>query len=325
MTRMSVWCSIFFGYIHSSHAVVDDIDRSVRRVDSRTHEDLNRVTDDSMYSMLRTEDIRGLRFKSKCGLLSCLVRRHSIFGEKYINLLEVREAYTGYRNRSAEVWRRIGEVAREDRLLSVLLSGIHYSVSTHISSFYRRFFTTYIPNPSLFLRRFSNSYRMNFYFTYMFVRQCVGSIELEETSDVDRVLLRIIRRIREDGNRDLTEGLQVDVDGSIRRVEEIIGLLGHVDCEKCQVWGKIQFEGLKTSLRILRGPCNIADGERFFIVNLLMRLSVSVRENIRLREYRAPCLMFVPLYWLEILVLAISVVVLVYGARYRTKRQLFQQ
>lgn len=300
--------------------VVDGVDRYIRKINRETYKHLEKVCKDTSYSLVKAKDVEGL-VNRKCGLLSCMIRRRSIFGDEYINLLEVREEYTGYKDGSAEIWRKMGEIAREDPLLLVLLSGIRYSISTHLCSFHRRFLGTYASNPSLFLRKYDDSHRTNFYLTYIIVRECVGNIDVKNMRGTNVELERVVSHIRShsDFGQAVHHGMKSDE--SIRRVERIIELLSLVDCERCQLWGRIQLEGLKTSLKILGDVSDITDDERFFIVNLFMRLSVSVEENIRLREYRVPYLMVFPLYWMEISSLLISCLVIsIAGSRSRKMR-----
>lgn len=293
----------------------DDIDRLMASINRETHQSLAGLARSSAYSVLRTESLGVHAPLERCGLLSCMVGRQSIFGEECINLLEVGEGYTGYSAGSADVWRRMAEIAQDDPLVSAVLSGVHYSVSTHISAFYKRLLGMHLPNPRLFMKRYRNLYRMNFYLTYILVRESLGRIS---PGDSDAGLEGIAASIRDSRFRwDIhAEGL----DESVRRVEEILVLMDNLKCERCVLWGKIQFKGLRAALKILGGEA--AADERLFLVNLFMRLSTSVVENIRLREYRMPRLMLVPLFWMEILVLAIATagIFLVSRLRGRTRK-----
>lgn len=54
-----------------------------------------------------------------------------------------------------------------------------------------------------------------------------------------------------------------------------------VGCEKCKMWGKLQFLGVATSLKILSdGDLSLERNEVIALVNLLERLSASV-ETVR--------------------------------------------
>lgn len=54
-----------------------------------------------------------------------------------------------------------------------------------------------------------------------------------------------------------------------------------VGCEKCKVWGKLQFLGVATSLKILsEGDLSLERNEVIALINLLERLSASV-ETVR--------------------------------------------
>lgn len=149
------------------------------------------------------------------GIVSCLTKRYSIFGEEYINLLEVRGSYTGYKNGSADVWRMMDEIVKTDPLLTILLSGIRYSISTHLCLFYRDFFGMHVSNPSLFLKRFDDSHRIKFYPVYILVRRCVGYMTLDSVLGVNGELLKMIEYINKKDHFATIEYPLVDMDRSI--------------------------------------------------------------------------------------------------------------
>lgn len=277
----------------------DHIDTSVLAINATTYRALEALASSTIYSLVRTKDLGSFAPPARCTLFSCLVKRTSIFDEEYIDLLKTREAYTAYKSNrgSGEAWRKIWEISSRDSLLPTLVSGLQFSILTHLCSFHRRFLGTYLPNPLLFLRRFRDPHRLNFHLTYLLVRSCVGTME------ADPDLQGVARTIAAQG---LWIPRDVDLSESIRRIDEMVGLLRHVDCEKCQLWGTIQLKGLRAALKVASGAP--LDGlERFFLVNLFMRLSVSVRESIKLRRFWAPRLATAALYWVEVLSLAASV------------------
>lgn len=63
--------------------------------------------------------------------------------------------------------------------------------------------------------------------------------------------------------------------GNMTRVMDCVG------CEKCKMWGKLQFLGVATSLKILsEGDLSLERNEVIALINLLERLSASV-ETVR--------------------------------------------
>ncbi|CAD25205.1 hypothetical protein [Encephalitozoon cuniculi GB-M1] len=297
----------------------DRIDMSVSKINNTTYRSLEGLVSKDSYSLVKTKDLGDFPSESKCTLLSCFTKKKSIFNDEYINLLETREAYTGYKTNtgSAEIWRKIWEISREDTLLPTLVSGLQFSILTHLSSFHRNFFGTYLPNPVLFRKRFRDNHRLNFYLTYFLVRSCVGNIDVDQ-SELSGGLSSIIHAIRAQGSTNWV--IQpVDLEKSIQRVDEMIRLLKYVNCEKCQLWGTIQLKGLRAALKVFSGSTDLESLERFFLVNFFMRLSVSVRENIKLRSYRAPLLVTASLYWLEMLSSAASLLMIFLVSRARSK------
>ncbi|AFN82783.1 endoplasmic reticulum membrane-associated oxidoreductin [Encephalitozoon romaleae SJ-2008] len=300
-------------------SISDRVDLSISKINSTTYRNLEKLVSKDSYSLVRTKDLGEFHSKSKCTLLSCLITKKSIFNEEYINLLEIREAYTGFKtgDGSAEIWRRIWEISNEDPLLPILVSGLQFSILTHLSAFHKKFFGTYLPNPTLFQKRFQDKHRLNFYLTYLLVRNCVGNITIDE-QEMDEGLSAVIQTIKFQGSTNwVTQS--VDLEKTIQRVEEMARLLKHISCEKCQLWGTIQLKGLRAALRVFSGSTNLERLERFFLINLFMRLSVSVKENIRLRRYRAPFLATVALYWMEILSFATSLLMIFLVSKIRNK------
>ncbi|AFM98063.1 hypothetical protein EHEL_040100 [Encephalitozoon hellem ATCC 50504] len=298
---------------------LDSIDRSVSRVNNTTYKNLEALVSKDSYSLVKTKDLGEFHSKSKCTLLSCLVKKKSIFNEEHINLLEIREAYTGFKtgDGSAKIWKKIWEISNEDPLLPTLVSGLQFSILTHLSSFHKKFFGTYFPNPTLFGKRFQDKHRLNFYLTYLLVRNCVGSITIGER-EMDEGLSIITQTIKSQGSTDWVKQ-SVDLEKTIQRVEEMARLLKHINCEKCQLWGTIQLNGLRAALKVFSGSTNLERLERFFLINLFMRLSVSVRENIKLRRYRIPLLVTASLYWVEILSFVTSLMAIFLMSRIRNK------
>ncbi|ADM11303.1 endoplasmic reticulum membrane-associated oxidoreductin [Encephalitozoon intestinalis ATCC 50506] len=297
----------------------DQIDLSISRVNNTTYRTLEKLVSKDSYSLVKTKDLGEFSSPSKCTLLSCLIKKSSIFNEEYINLLEVKEAYTGYKTNdgSAETWRKIWEISGEDSLLPTLVSGLQFSIFTHLSSFHKKFFTVYFPNPALFHKKFQDKHRLNFYLTYLLLRNCVGGIDMD-CPEMDKDLLDVVQTIRAQGSTNWVRQT-LDLEKTIQRVDKMIDLLKNINCEKCQLWGTIQLKGLRAALKVFSGSSNLDNLERFFLANLFMRLSVSVRENIKLRRYKFPLLVSVSLYWMEILSFATSFLIILLVSRVRNK------
>lgn len=254
------------------------------------------------------------------------------FEYTYVNLLRNPERYTGYKGEhSARVWRSIYEqhcfdgindsdVSDERRVFYRLISGIHSSITAHIVSDYLidEATRTWGPNLEMFEARLGNpdvKERVeNLYFAYLFVLRAVikAGPTLKEVhydtgySKEDLHTTKLIQMLVE--NEDLkhscpvpfdegrlwkgkgAEKLKRDLQQCFQNITKVMDCVG---CEKCKMWGKLQFLGVATSLKILfsseacTGDASGDDttlvlerNEVIALINLLERLSASV-ETVR--------------------------------------------
>jgi ERO1-like protein alpha len=253
------------------------------------------------------------------------------FEYTYVNLLRNPERYTGYKgDHSARVWRSIYEqkcfdgindsdVSDEKRVFYRLISGIHSSISAHIVSDYLidEATRTWGPNLEMFEARLGNpdvKERVeNLYFAYLFVLRAVikaGPTLKEVHYDTgypkeDLHTKKLIQMLVD--NKDLKHSCPVPFDEGrlwkgkgaekLKRdlqqcFQNITRVMDCVGCEKCKMWGKFQFLGVATSLKILFSSetCTgdtpgdntliLERNEVIALVNLLERLSASV-ETVR--------------------------------------------
>jgi len=71
---------------------------------------------------------------------------------------------------------------------------------------------------------------------------------------------------------------KLELQGCFRNMTRVMDCVG---CEKCKMWGKLQFLGVATSLKILSdGDLSLDRNEVIALINLLERLSASV-ETVR--------------------------------------------
>jgi ERO1-like protein alpha len=290
--------SLFLGLVL---AQLDSIDRAMLFLNSRGSKVLEALSRTEKYSRIRLEGVKECSQTTKCTLFSCMFRGRSIFSGGTVDLLEVKEVFTGYSGNSAQAWKDIRDAAEGNRILSTLVSGIHYSVTTHLSSFHRKILGCYLSNPVFFRKKYEDIYRLNFYLCYIFTRRCIGNVRLGGMKE-EKELSRAIRT-----GKNKVE----DADDAIERLEKIVGIIECIECERCRLWGKIQFEGLKAGLS---GRRVLSDSEKIYLVNLYMRLSVALVESIRLRTCWMPFLRTVPLHWAKILGCLICYIVYCVGS-----------
>lgn len=239
----------------------------------------------------------------------------------YINLVVNQEKYTGYKGEHANrVWSAIySQEALQDinthhekKVFYKLISGVHASISAHLSAKYLidEATDTWGPNLMEFRRRLGNSMVRdrveNLYFAYLFVLRAVmkakpllAAVDFNtgtpiEDAKTKELMTRLInnealssscptpfdegRLWKQQDAMELKPVLQATFQ-NITRVMDCVG------CEKCKMWGKLQFLGIATSLKILFSEADCAEqggdltlerNELIALVNLLERLSTSV-------------------------------------------------
>ncbi|KDD75221.1 endoplasmic reticulum oxidoreductin 1 [Helicosporidium sp. ATCC 50920] len=215
----------------------------------------------------------------------------------YINLGANPERYTGYKGEHAHrVWNAIysqpcffnltleepaGDLAdsrHEHRVFYKLVSGVHASISAHLSADYLLDAEADAWGPSLeqFRARLGSpavaERVQNLHFAYLFVLRALAKAEPilraasydtgmpEEDARTERLVQRLLdvaelrgvcaapfdegRLWRGEGGPRLKRQLQ----GAFRNITRVMDCVG---CEKCKMWGKLQFLGIATSLKIL--------------------------------------------------------------------------
>ncbi|EOB12591.1 ERO1-like protein beta [Nosema bombycis CQ1] len=95
----------------------------------------------------------------KCTTTSCSVSKYVKNG--FIDVLGIKETNTDYSGSSQQVWSEIYSKTNSKEMTS-FISGIHFSVSVHISRNYFQFFMWHLPNPNVYHKRFKKEYKDNF-------------------------------------------------------------------------------------------------------------------------------------------------------------------
>ncbi|KHN69867.1 hypothetical protein M896_040610 [Ordospora colligata OC4] len=299
---------------------IDSTDKHIQSINQSTYTRLRSLVSKQQYSLLRVSEIpKPSLNEPKCTLLSCLAEKHSVLDGEYVNLLHQTEAYTGYNGSASQVWQMLWRIASQDEFLNIALSGIQFSITTHLCAFHKQFLRWYVPNPSLFIKRFKNIYRLKLYLTYMLVRKAVGSI-IMDTNDNQYSETELVEIIKSINSTEINwRHIPKDIDATLHRIDEMINTLAGLGCEKCRIWGTVQFRGLEVALKIMSGTYTVSVREKMFIMNLFMRLSVSVLNCIKLREYIAPRAMNVLLHWKEMALFATSYSLVAFALRLKKR------
>uniref|UniRef100_M0ZYW3 Endoplasmic oxidoreductin 1 n=2 Tax=Solanum tuberosum TaxID=4113 RepID=M0ZYW3_SOLTU len=239
----------------------------------------------------------------------------------YVNLQLNPERYTGYSGPYAKrIWDAVyldncpkylaGEICPEKNILYKLISGLHSSISIHIAADYLldEALNTWGRNLTLMYDRvlkFPDRVD-NLYFTFLFVLRAVTKAanyldeasydtgnpedDLKTQSWIEQLVyhpklkfacplpFNEVRLWKGKGEPDLMQQIQ-------KQFRNISALMDCIGCEKCRLWGKLQFLGLGTALKILfsvnsqehlHKMFQFQQNEVIALINLLNRLSESV-------------------------------------------------
>lgn len=218
-----------------------------------------------------------------------------------VDLNTVLEKYTKYDG--AVIWDEIHRIASLSQpgqtnqpmpvpvsILPILISGVHCSITIHLCVFFSDDpgkSSLYV-NKSLLKKRVLTEHFNNLKYTLDFLISLLP-VALDEIKRVTRSKEGEISvgRLEEEIKRlpkfnYLSYGR---TNGLLSLSKEIVGLIGCVDCLRCQVWGKIQFEGIACAIKLLmrgqREKVKITSFEIISYVNLLNRLNTSVTQYNR--------------------------------------------
>lgn len=283
------------------------------------------------------------RSVNKCSALSCQVKEMN-FKDKsgVIDLLKTREAFSKTAAvGSREVWEDLYKHVEGSEQMQTLLSGLKFSINTHISAFYTKIFDFYFSNPRVFLQRFKGEYRDNFMLLYAVLRTAVANL-INNPSEIDKEVLSLSYKIMEYNLETLSQrnapvsygatipslhpniSEQINIDNifinsqSISILTDMVKLLACLNCQKCRLWGTIQLKGLRAAVKALNGM-PLSKSDLIFLINSFRRLSVSVEESKWLEKVRFPVLWLPITYYYELFLIFFSICALTL-AYYKTKK-----
>lgn len=258
----------------------------------------------------------------------------------YVNLVDNPETNTGYTDGASNIWKSIYEencfkpitqtnsthrdvldgLCFEERVFYRLVSGLHTSVSIHITEFYEQDEATgqWTRNETMFWDRVGNypDRIRNLYFTYVFLLRAAyrASFFLENydynTGNVkqDKQVKDLMRRFlhnelrceptfderqlfdEEEREGSLDELHRREIDKRELKQEfkmhfrNISRIMDCVGCEKCKIHGKLQILGLGTALKILledRTCETLQRNEIIALVNTLYKFATSAEAVAR--------------------------------------------
>eukprot|EP00056_Hartaetosiga_gracilis_P002968 m.58566 g.58566 ORF g.58566 m.58566 type:complete len:518 (+) comp11270_c0_seq2:230-1783(+) len=173
------------------------------------------------------------------------------------------------------------DMCLEQRVFYRLLSGLHASISIHLSYKWLDVETNeFKPNLTEFRRRFADSstnnqgsrWLKNMYFTYLTVLKAITKAEklwesyhfstgdTDEEKEIKAMVLQLIEGAKKYSDLAIDEDLLFQSKDRLEllhetkeHIKKITNIMNCVGCMKCRLWGKLQTRGLATAMRLLLG------------------------------------------------------------------------
>lgn len=162
-----------------------DNEGALRIQNQRIFHSLTKLADSNHFSKIKMSfnDKCPIEATKKCGYTSCSVQQMVFQGkEGFIDLSTVKEAFSKVSLKSgSKVWAELYKLAQGNEAVEKLLSGLHYSVTTHLTLFHTKLFNYYFSHPLLFKKRFQREYKENFHQLYKTIRLGVASLSVNDS------------------------------------------------------------------------------------------------------------------------------------------------
>lgn len=265
---------------------------------------LRNLVNSKCFSKIRIDldgPCKDFKLMKKCQFATCVVPRFNYSEEKNIckvgrpennkckyyenkdknaigvDLKQAEQVYSGYTDGASDIWLKIHQEAAAYPLIAKLVSGIHFSITVHIAVYYKLIVNEYFSNPLLYHKKFNPEFLDNLGFALKFVRYAVGCLEkkniecsIELSKNDSELLNNVILRARKFSGPPIQLVYYENIFAAISK------LLNCIECDKCKLWGKIQFNGLKVAMDIVSGKgTNLVGNDLICIIQLLYKLESS--------------------------------------------------
>lgn len=274
---------------------------SLINLNQKIYPELQKIAQHPLYSQIRIQlkdDCPIKELIQECNMDSCDSKELKKSTDDFydINLIRVPEVNTGYKEGAREVWKTLTNLS-SDRNYRTFLSGIHYSVSVHISKFYSKFFNIYRSNFDVYKLKCSKDFYENFIKIYKFLilafsqlKNLKSEIQIQKINEIKKIQKIIENELKNHKSEihiqkteEIKKMIETELKIKINNYVEIenvlrnaINILPCLSCKRCQLWSKIQFTGLIGAIKILYSPKKLKKDELIFFINLVKLFSESM-------------------------------------------------
>ncbi|EJW04099.2 hypothetical protein EDEG_01621 [Edhazardia aedis USNM 41457] len=234
----------------------------------------------------------------------------------FVDLNVAKQTFTNYHKGAFDIWEAIYKEIEDNTNLYRLISGIHYSIFVHISFFYKSVGPGYLSNPIYYLKKKNSAHFKNLIFAENFVKGVVGRLQINhfrcslemEDQHVDQ-LSDIVAYLRSHRNIKFNDNLSLSELNTLEN--KIFEAINCIECEKCKLWGLIQFRGLFIAIKLqtTQNSSCLPGDELIYLTHLLHKLTSSISYVKIMEKYKYPLVDFFKYYSIEISTIIISLTV----------------
>ncbi|KRH92477.1 Endoplasmic Reticulum Oxidoreductin [Pseudoloma neurophilia] len=188
-----------------------------------------------------------------------------------IDLNQNPETNTGYRYGAKEVWEHLLNLSDNSEYKQVM-NGLQFSITTQICKYYLKTKYGYSENPQLFKKLYSIKKNDDLKYLLSFIYTMFLKINLRKFS-IPVYILNEIYQIHKHISTIQTK-TTINLDFS-KIADTCFAILNCIGCEKCRLWGKVQFHGLLTAFNVQNGQQPKCLAEFVYFIQLMTKLTVS--------------------------------------------------
>lgn len=175
------------------------LEDSIEHFNNQIHNDLNNLATSNHFAIIKMAftDKCPLATK-KCTAASCDVPKIKFEGKDgHINLNNVIESYSPAGKTGGAVWKNLNALVSDNITLKRILSGLNFSVTTHLTSKYTKIFNYFFSNPRLFKKKYNKEQKDNFLFLYSIIRAAISTLPTNpgEINEQAKALGNKVRRL----------------------------------------------------------------------------------------------------------------------------------
>ncbi|EJW04085.1 hypothetical protein EDEG_01607 [Edhazardia aedis USNM 41457] len=173
----------------------------------------------------------------------------------FVDLDMAKQIYSGYKKGAAEIWKSIYKDVCGNHTLYKMVSGIHFSIGIHMSVFFKKVNDEYFSSMRLYRQKYKREYANNLLYAFKIVSNAASKLNsksfkcaIEFDRKNKKLLNEALSMIKSMG---LFKDTYISCFNWQSRLEKVMEHLNCIECDKCKLWGKIQFKGLYVTYKIL--------------------------------------------------------------------------